>query len=107
MAWPTPTTARGVRGFLGMAGYYQKFIKNFGSIAAPLTKLLTLDGFDWTTELEASFIQLKETLTTPPILALSEFSHPFIVEVYGSGVGLGAVLTQNGHPIAYYSEALK
>lgn len=107
LSWPTPTTTRGVRGFLGLAGYYRKFIRQFGSIAAPLTRLLSKEGFQWTTEAENSFNHLKAALTSPPVLRLPNFSQPFVIECDASGIGLGAVLTQDNHPIAYYSEALK
>ena len=107
VAWPTPTTARGVRGFLGLAGYYRKFIRHFGSIAAPLTKLLTKEKFQWSSEAEAAFHQLKHALTTPPTLRLPDFSQQFVIECDASGVGLGAILTQQNQPIAYFSKALK
>ena len=72
--WPTPTTAKGVRGFLGLAGYYQKFIRHFGSIAASLTRLLSKSGFQWNEAAEMAFTQLKEALTSPPILRLPDFT---------------------------------
>lgn len=107
LEWPTPTSVRGVRGFLGLAGYYRKFIKHFGGIAAPLNKLLTKEGFHWTEEAEKSFLQLKEALTTPPVLSLPDFSQRFVIECDASGYGIGVVLSQNQRPIAYFSEALK
>ena len=71
--WPIPTTTRGVRGFLGLVGYYRKFIHHFGSIAAPLTRLLTKEGFQWNEATEMAFKKLKEALSNPPILHLPDF----------------------------------
>ena len=67
-AWPPPRSARGLRGFLGLAGYYRKFIREFGLIAAPLTRLLRRDAFAWDTEAEEAFQALKRALTTGPVL---------------------------------------
>ncbi|GJR36746.1 transposon ty3-G gag-pol polyprotein, partial [Tanacetum coccineum] len=107
LSWPTPTSAKGVRGFLGLAGYYRKFIKGFGGIAAPLHKLVGKGSFVWDDTAEAAFQSLKVALTTAPTLALPDWSHPFTVECDASGVGIGAVLTQKGRPLAYYSSPLK
>jgi hypothetical protein len=107
LEWPTPTTVKGVRGFLGLAGYYRKFIRNFSTIAAPLNQLLSKDGFKWNDMAEKAFNDLKQALTSPPVLALPDFTQPFVIECDACGVGLGAVLSQNNRPIAYYSEALK
>ncbi|XP_034693910.1 uncharacterized protein LOC117920466 [Vitis riparia] len=101
--WPTPTTAKGVRGFLGLAGYYQKFIRHFGNIAAPLTRLLSKDGFQWNEAAEMAFTQLKEALTSPPILRLPDFTQRFVIECDASEIGLGAILTQENRPVAYFS----
>ena len=90
--WPTSTTAKGVRGFLGLAGYYRKFIRHFGSIAAPLTRLLSKDGFQWNEAAEMAFTQLKEALTSPSILRLPDFTQRFVIECDASGMGLGAFL---------------
>nr|XP_034886896.1 uncharacterized protein LOC118027607 [Populus alba] len=106
--WPVPTSPKGVCGFLGLAGYYCKFVCGFGVIAAPLTKLLTKDGFFWAADCELAFNKLKEALVPPPpVLRLPNFSEPFVVECDACGEGLGAILSQNNQPIAYYSEALK
>ncbi|KAJ0836439.1 putative nucleotidyltransferase, Ribonuclease H [Helianthus annuus] len=107
LSWPTPKTAKGVRGFLGLAGYYRKFIKDFGSIAAPLYKLVGKGPFNWDSSVEASFKSLKHALTTTPTLGLPNWSLPFSIECDASGVGIGAVLTQQGRPLAYYSAPLK
>ncbi|RVW69998.1 Retrovirus-related Pol polyprotein from transposon 17.6 [Vitis vinifera] len=105
--WPTPTTPKRVCGFLGLVGYYRKFIRHFGSIAAPLTRLLSKDGFQWNEAAEMAFTQLKEALTLPPILRLLNFTQRFVIECDASGIGLGAILTQENRPVAYYSQALK
>jgi hypothetical protein len=66
-AWPQARSARGLRSFLGLAGYYRKFIRNFGLIAAPLTRLLHRDGFVWDKEAEDAFQALKSALTMGPV----------------------------------------
>ncbi|GKC68033.1 transposon Tf2-12 polyprotein [Tanacetum coccineum] len=105
--WPTPKNAKGVRGFLGLAGYYRKFIKHFGTMAAPLHKLVGKTPFIWDSVTEKAFQQLKQSLTTTPTLGLPDWSKSFTVECDASGVGIGAILTQQGRPIAYYSAPLK
>jgi hypothetical protein len=105
--WPIPTTVKGVRGFLGLAGYYRKFVSGFGGIAAPLTRLLTKEGFHWSAEATTAFNRLKQALVSPPTLRLPDFTQTFIVESDACGVGIGAILIQEDHPIAFYSEALK
>ncbi|CAN6322178.1 unnamed protein product [Urochloa humidicola] len=105
--WPTPTTAKELRSFLGLAGYYRKFIRHFGIISKPLTDLLkkyTL--FVWTVDHEKSFQALKKALTTAPVLALPDFSKIFCIETDASAVDVGAVLLQDNHPLAFISKAL-
>ncbi|KAM3402087.1 hypothetical protein ACQJBY_006188 [Aegilops geniculata] len=104
--WPTPTTPTQLRGFLGLCGYYRRFVKNFGSIARPLHNILKKDSFVWSSAQTQAFQELKQALISAPLLALPDFSAPFLLETDASGTGLGAVMMQNGQPIAYYSSVL-
>jgi hypothetical protein len=79
-SWPEPRSARGVRGFLGLAGYYRKFIRDFGSIATPLTRLLRKEAFAWTPEAAEAFTALKRALSMGPVLQMPDFSWQFIVD---------------------------
>jgi hypothetical protein len=78
--WPQPRSARAVRGFLGLAGYYRKFVHNYGAVAAPLTTVLKKEGFTWTDEATTAFSALKGAVTSAPVLTLSDFTKPFVVE---------------------------
>jgi hypothetical protein len=108
-----PKTKSDVRSFLGLAGYYRRFVPNFASVASPLTQLTKKDSPDkvkWHHTLQASFDSLKKTLTSFPVLRNPDFKKQFYLQTDASGVGLGSVLSQgegdNEHPVAYWSRKL-
>ncbi|KAK1627803.1 hypothetical protein QYE76_002118 [Lolium multiflorum] len=106
--WKAPTTQTEVRAFLGLAGYYRRFVEGFSSIARPMTQLLKKDKkFEWTAKCEESFQQLKSRLTTAPILIMPNITKPFDVYCDASKIGLGCVLMQEGKVISYLSRQLK
>jgi len=112
--YPHPVDTTGVRCFLGLASYYRRFIPGFATVAAPLHALTKKNvTFQWSAECEEAFVQLKELLTSAPVLVYPKFGpdHSFILETDASTVGLGAVLSQEQddgtiHPVAYASRSV-
>ena len=109
--WPVPTKVGDVRSFLGTAGYYRKFIKDFSKIASPLSEL-TKDSvkFDWGHRQQAAFLTLKQALQVAPVLALPDPNLPYVVHSDASGFATGAVLMQDQgkglQPIAFMSKKM-
>jgi hypothetical protein len=102
-----PTNQKELRGFLGLTGYYRKFIQHYAIICQPLTALLEKGAiFAWSSAAETAFQVLKQALISAPVLALPDFSLPFTVDTDACDIGIGAVLSQKGHPLAYVHRAL-
>ena len=106
--WKCPETPTEVHSFLGLVGYYRRFIKDFPKLAGPLTDLTKKHGqFVWDSKCEASFREFKKWLTSAPVLALPNREDSFTVYTDASMEGLGCVLIKNGSVIAYASRKLK
>jgi hypothetical protein len=103
-SWNAPMSVGNIRSFFGLAGYYRRFIEGFSKIIKPMTELLKKDKkFEWTSACETSFQELKKGLTTTPILVMPDMEKPFSIYCDASGQGLGCVLMQDGHVVAYAS----
>jgi hypothetical protein len=106
--WKAPTDARGIKSFIGMVGYYRRFIEGFSKIAKPMTALLgNKVEFKWTQKCQEAFETLEEKLTTVPVLFVPEVHKPFSVYCDACYTGLGCVLMQEGSVVAYSSRQLK
>ena len=106
--WEPPKNVTEIQSFLGLAGYYKRFMKDFSTVARPLTALLKKNmPFQWNEKCQHSFERLKEALITAPILALPTESGDYVVYTDASRQGLGCVLMQTGRVIAYASRQLR
>ncbi|WVZ85711.1 hypothetical protein U9M48_032602 [Paspalum notatum var. saurae] len=106
--WKIPEDVKGIRSFLGLAGYYQRFIEGFSKIAKPMTALLEKNiKFQWTSACQKAFEELKKRLTTAPVLTFSDMHKSFSVYCDASRLGLGCVLMQEGKVVAYASRQLR
>ena len=99
--WKFPTTRKKLQGFLRLTWYYRKFFKNYGRISTPLTTLLKKYAISWTPEATKAFEHLKEAMCLALVLATPDFTKTFIVECDTSGNGIGALLMQEGRPLAF------
>ncbi|KAJ9511482.1 hypothetical protein QJQ45_029856 [Haematococcus lacustris] len=115
-SWPIPTTVHEVRSFLGLANYYRRFVKDFSTIAAPLTALTRADGHDkqgvvaWGQAQQSAFDALKQALVSAPVLIAPDPSQPYTLRCDASSIGIGAVLSQGTgsaeRVVAYHSRKL-
>jgi hypothetical protein len=104
LEWKAPKSVTQIRSFLGLVGYYRRFIPNFSNIVNPMTKLLEKDAkFKWSQECEEVFLTLKKLLTTACVLAQSDIKKLFDVYCDASGTGIGGVLMQDGCAITFAS----
>jgi len=106
LLWPKPTSLTTLRVFLGITEFYHKFIHGYAILAPPFTDLLKFKVFTWNEEAQKTFLQFKKFLTTLFVLHLLDFSLSFVVEKDASNSVIGTVLSQAGHPIAFFSKKL-
>jgi hypothetical protein len=108
LSWKAPTSVDDIQTFLGLVGYYRRFIEGFSKISKSMTELLEKDKqFEWTPACEASFQELKKRLTTAPVLVMPDMEKSFSIYCDALGQELGCVLMQDGRVVAYASLQLR
>jgi hypothetical protein len=108
LSWNMPANVGDIQSFLGLAGYYRRFIEGFSKITKPMIKLLRKDKrFKWMPAYEASLQELKKRLATAPVLVMPDMEKSFSIYYDASGQGLRCVLMQDGHVVAYASRQLR
>ena len=106
--WPSPKNVKELRSFLGLATFFRRFVQGFSTLVAPLTSLLRKESaFVWNAVCEQTFLKLKEVLTSAPVLAMPDYDKPFEVWCDASGIGIGALLLQDGRCCAFDSRKLR
>ena len=95
-----------MRGFLNLCSYYWRFARGFSQTTTPLTGLTQKGAFRWTDDAKVTFDKLKKMMSTCPVLALADFSRPYVLECDASGSRISAILMHDRHPIAYESQKL-
>jgi hypothetical protein len=104
--WPTPHNVHEVRSFHGLASFYRRFVRGFSSIMAPITECTKKGPFLWTSAAQQAFMKVKKLFTKAPILEIPNFEAAFELACDASHSGIGGVLSQQGHLVAYFSEKL-
>jgi hypothetical protein len=104
--WTHPKNLKSLHGFLGLTGYYRKFVKNYGKIATPINALLKKNSFTWTLATVEAFQTLKMAMCTTLVMALPDFTKTFVLECDASGKGICVVLMQEGRSLAFTSKQL-
>ncbi|XP_059077931.1 uncharacterized mitochondrial protein AtMg00860-like [Cryptomeria japonica] len=107
LEWPPLKSIYELRGFLGLCSYYRRFVCGFSQLASPLTDLTKNGAFLWSEGAQLAFDKLKNATSSCPVLALPDFTQPFVLECDALGQGIGVVLMQNRHSIAYESRKLR
>jgi hypothetical protein len=95
-----------LKSFLGIFTYYMKFVKVFSQLTVPLTDLTKKGDFIWMEKTQETFEKMKQVMSSCPVLALPDFTRPFVLECDASGIGIGSILMQNIHPITFESHKL-